>query len=478
MTGLHRHLTGYLPINLFQAIITLASLSFFTRLLTPREYGLYALCTTAILWAQGLLFYGLTLGMGRFVESARQTGQLPALISTTYSLFAILAVGVILVSACLAVLWDDPLPWILSGAVLLIRSWVQMGLEIHRNSRRVVRFSTLEGLQYGLTLVLGVALIEFCERPALAPLWGLLLANLMVLLLDARCWRAPMGRHVFYVFFSRDKLRELIHYAAPLTLAYLMSLVVANGDRFLIAWLMDQGAVGQYAVAYGLADRPLAILFNWVGMATTPLLFAAMQRQGIDGAIRVMEDTVRTLILFALPVAAGLAAVAEPLAAVLVGTEFQAEVARLLPWLAFSSVLHGFMVHYLAHAFLAAQQTITLLWTFLAAAALNIVLNLLLIPPFGLRGAALATVAAYALGLGLRGWRARCLMPVPLPLVTLGKGLLACAFMVAIVRGFAFSHSVSGLLLAILTGMILYGLASLMLNVAEVRTRGLAWIRQ
>src|SRR2546422_8772128 len=48
-----------------------------------------------------------------------------------------------------------------------------------------------------------------------------------------------------------------------------------------------------------------------------------------------------------------------------------------------------------------------------AAAALNIGLNFALIPPYGMMGAAISTVAAYALMFLLMTWNAQHLYPVP-----------------------------------------------------------------
>ncbi|CAK0772500.1 Lipopolysaccharide biosynthesis protein [Gammaproteobacteria bacterium] len=467
MGGLRRHLAGYLPINILQAVLSLVTLSLFTRLLTPREYGVYTLCITAILWIQGLSFQWLILGMGRFVEKAHQTGQFAELLSTAYRLFSWLTTGWVVVAALLSFWWDDPLLVIASVSVLLIRALVQLNLEIHRNSQKITRYSVLEGLQSSLSLTMAVILIGSSERPALAPLWGLAGANVLVALLDIRVLYAQVRQ-----VLSLPLMREIAHYGAPLALASLLSFVVANADRFLIAWFMDPSAVGRYAVAYGLADRPLLILFNWVGMATTPLLFSAMQQEGHRGVIRVMEGSIRTLILFVLPASVGLAAVTPTLVSLLVGQSFQTEVISLLPWLIVSSVLHGFALHYFAHVFLVTKQTSLLMWTILASAVINILLNLLWIPMWGLFGAVLGTLAAYALELGLNGWLGRRYLPIPLPLTTLGKGLAACTILFVAVRGLDYPASIVGLVLAILAGMIVYGLAILLLDVAEVRTQG------
>jgi O-antigen/teichoic acid export membrane protein len=48
-----------------------------------------------------------------------------------------------------------------------------------------------------------------------------------------------------------------------------------------------------------------------------------------------------------------------------------------------------------------------------AAAAVNFALNLILIPPYGMMGAAIATVAAYATMFAGMAWRAQHIYPVP-----------------------------------------------------------------
>lgn len=462
---LQRLLTGYLPINLAQALVTLGAVMAFSRLLTPSEYGYYALATTAALWAQGLLFYWLQTGIARFHETARATGRLPQLLVTVYAvaiLLAALAAGLGLLVAG----QSAQQALIVAGvAALLPRALLVIGLEFHRAAHRVRRYTWLEGAQYALSLLLGVAFAAGCGWGALAPLLGVAVANLVVLMADAPYLARQAGRFAG----SREELRALAGYGLPLTGSFLLSLVVAGSDRFFIAWLLDERAVGVYAVAYALADRSLSIVFNWVGMAAVPLAFSAMARGGEEAARQVMADTARNLALLALPCAAGLAAVAEPLAAVVVGAEFRAATARIVPWIALAGLLNGAMAHYAAHAFLITRRTRALLATTALAAAVNVALNLLLIPVWGLDGAIAATLAAYAIGLAARLLLMRRRFPIPLALPDLLKSLAACALMLAVLGAVSWPPTLAGLLAAIGLGVACYGAAALALNVSGAR---------
>ena len=51
-------------------------------------------------------------------------------------------------------------------------------------------------------------------------------------------------------FQKRDiaLLRKLLSYGAPLTVTFALGIVVSASDRFMIGWLLDEAAVGRYAV--------------------------------------------------------------------------------------------------------------------------------------------------------------------------------------------------------------------------------------
>ncbi|MBL8250532.1 MAG: polysaccharide biosynthesis protein, partial [Candidatus Competibacter sp.] len=436
-----------------------------SRLLTPAEYGHYALAVTVMLWLQTLLFYWLQTGIGRFHDAARDAGHLPRLVTGAY----LAAVPIVVSAALLGLLIAGASEYrgliLVSSAALLVRALFAIGLDFHRAAHRVRRFAWLEGVQYVLSLLLGVAFAVQFDWGALAPLMGLALGNLVVLLADIPF----LARQAGGWGGAWQDVRLLAVYGWPLTFSYLFGLVVAGSDRFFIAWLMGEGAVGVYAVAYALADRTLTILFNWVGMATVPLAFSALASGGEQAARQVMNDAVKNLIFLALPAATGLAAAAPQLAAVLVGPDFRATTQHIVPWIALAGVLNGAMVHYAAHAFLITRCTRALLFTTVLAAAVNVALNLLLIPSWGLNGAIAATIAAYAIGLGARLLLMRRRFPIPLALPDLLKGLTACALMWAALAAVSWPPTWFGLAGAVALGVAVYVAAALALNVSGAR---------
>lgn len=316
-------LAGYVPLALLQAGLVIVAVAYFSRVLNPAEYGRYIMVMVAIQLVQAGAYFWLHSSFARFYSIARERARLAQHLSTGYVSFGVLAACSALCAA--AIMAFAPASWapyrelVLAGlAALSARSLLMLALESHRAAGSVARYSLLEGAQQALGLAFGVALIVVRGPAATAPVWGLALANLLCALIDAPYTIRMAGRFSF----SREQLRAMAAYGFPLTLSYFLGVVIASSDRFFIAWLMNDSAVGIYSASYSLADRPLGMLSAWIGAAAAPMAFTAMERDGANGARRVMQKTANIFILLCLPAAAGLALVARPLSSVLVDRNF------------------------------------------------------------------------------------------------------------------------------------------------------------
>ena len=467
---LKTYLAGYLPLNLIQGVTALGVVVLYSRLLAPEQYGRYALMLIAMQWLQSFLFYWLHGGVVRFFEVTRGQGTLPAMLTTAFATTIALSGFVAIAGGLAASLLGEP--WqalVVAGLVgLIARSILLIGVEGHRAARRVGRYTAVEATQSVLGLSLGVLLVMASNGAAVAALWGTALASVLLLFFDAPRQLALMRP----MAWSHDELQRLARYGLPLATSVLLTQIISTSDRFFIAWLIDDRAVGIYSVAYALADRPSTIVFNWVAMAALPLAFLGMARNGPAGARQVMQNTAKTLILLLLPCTAGLAAVATPLAAVVVGAEFREEAAQLIPWIALASLLFGAMAHYTTHAFLITENTRLLLFSNLVVLIVYTALNLLLIPPFGLSGAVAASIVAYAFGFVFQLLLARRFFAVPLVGTQFMRAVLACGVMATAIKGASLPATLSGLVMSILLGILAYGLSALALNVADCR----AWL--
>lgn len=182
--------------------------------------------------------------------------------------------------------------------------------------------------------------------------------------------------------------------ALPLALVAGMHMVHQYTDLVMLGLFMNSGDVGVYRVA-GQAAAVAAFGLTAVNMIVAPR-FARLHALGDHAGLQwTATFSARLILLLTLPVAVCLAVFGEPVIRVVFGAGFAAGSTALailaagqLCNAAFGSV--AFLLNMTGHERDTARGLAT-------AVAVNVLLNLLLIPRFGLEGAAVATSATLVL---------------------------------------------------------------------------------
>lgn len=427
-----RGLLGYLPANIISGLVGVASIWVFTHLLTPEQYGTYALAFSVFTLVHVGLFSWAEAAMARFWPAQSTPRDLADLYSTLYRALGLASLA--LVPVCIALLVFEPLPAIMVWPVLLalvgipLRSALIMAKEGFR-ARGDVRTAAAIDIWFVIGVFgLGVAAIMLGAGAA-GPLIGFLVAPLLALPLVLSKDRAVMknGR------FNCDLLRRAIHYGYPISMSLGMAVVLNSTDRFMLAWFMDEAAVGAYHASYSLANRTLDILFVWLGMAGVPAMVMALEKDGHSALRAAAFQHGQTVILIALPAAVGVALVARPLADVLIGPELRQASASVTPLIAASGFLSGLLFYYFNQAFVLGKRTDRLLAVMAVPAVANIAFNVVLIPRLGIYGAALATLLSFAVAIIASVVGARGVIAMPLQTRALLSCGVCCVPMAAIV---------------------------------------------
>lgn len=248
-----------------------------------------------------------------------------------------------------------------------------------------------------------------------------------------------------------------------------MALILASTDRFMLAWLMNEAAVGAYHASYSIANRTLDIIFLWLGTAGAPALVMALEKGGARALKLAAEDQARILMLVTVPAAVGVALVARPLAEVVIGPELRTASAMVTPWIAASAFLSGWLYYYFNQAFTLSKRTLLLLMTMIIPAIANIALNIILIPKLGLMGAAISTVLGYFIGVLASVIMARRIMPMPLPWKDVMLCSLCAATMAIAVLCLPQIGGFAELMLDAVVGALVYGVLAYGTNAGGVR---------
>ncbi len=468
---------GYLPANIVQGVVGFLTIVLFTRLLGPDEFGRYALAFSVVTLAHVAVFSWLEAAMARFWAAEAPGPGLAGHFASLYRAAFGLSVVFVVLAALALWLWPgDALFRIALAAGLAgvpARCLVKLGQERYRAAGDVARAAWLDmGTTVG-GLVIGVG-FALTGAGAAAPLLGVGLAPLLALpfVLPGELREARGGR------LEPARVRAYALYGYPIAASLALTVVLASTDRFLLAAFMDEAAVGAYHAGYSIANRTLDVMFLWLGSAGQPALVMALERGGAERLKAAAREQLSTFLLLGLPAAAGVALVARPLADILIGEELRAAAASVTPWIALSALLYGLTAYYFGQAFTLGRRTQRLLAAMAVPAAANVILNLMLIPRFGLMGAAWATAASFAIGLAATLIMGRRVLALPVAWDALLRCGAATALMALVVSLMPPLGGLAELALDAATGAAVYAAAALVFNAAGVRDLALRLLQR
>jgi O-antigen/teichoic acid export membrane protein len=464
-----RGMLGYLPVNVVQGLVGLLAIVLFTRVLTPEQYGAYALAFTAMNLGHTLVFTWIESAMARFYAREAESASLADHFATLYRCWLVAALAFSAVAIGAMLFWP-PGPvkaaLIVGLASTLGRSRIKMAQERRRAAGEVRAFAVIDIVQTAGGFAAALALIAVGLRAAGAIAGPGIIAVLCVLwVLPTELEGKRGGR------FEAPRARMYAAYGVPVAASLVLVAALATTDRFLLAAYLNDTSVGVYHAGYSLANRTLDVLFIWLGMASGPALIMALERGGME-ALRIgAKAQASAIVALTFPAAVGLALVARPLADVMVGPALRVGAAQVTPWIAASALFSGLTIYYFNPAFALARRTGLLLAAMAVPAAANIALNLVLIPRFGLNGAMWATTASYALGLAASFALGRRALPLPVPVSAIVRAAGASLVMALVIMSLPSPGGFAELIEKSACGALVYGLLAVALDLGGMRER-------
>jgi O-antigen/teichoic acid export membrane protein len=298
---------------------------------------------------------------------------------------------------------DDP--WIVRAG--FVGLWAQMNYAqmtaLFRVEERPVSFALASVANVLITIGSTIALVIGAHKGAIGAVVGNFLGTLTVYAVLLGYRRFQLGWQ-----FDRRLLREMNKFGLPLVPAALALWVINLVDRLFINGFKGQGEVGVYSLAVRISS---VIIFLMTAFQLAWPAFAYSIRD--DNTARRTYSYVLTYLLFVTCwMSLAIGSLAPWIVHVFDPKHHFGRSAEAVPILCFATAAYsGYSV--LAIGIGRMRQT-QFNWVVSGAAAVvNIVLNVALIPPYGMMGAAISTVVAYVV-LFVGMWlRSRRIYPVP-----------------------------------------------------------------
>lgn len=391
--GVVRDFRNYLAANVVTALVALIAIPVYSRLLEPSDYGVLSVFNSAVTILVAVLPLGTHSAIGRYYYEGKE--DYPELIGTTVilSVCAFASMSLLLIPwwldlAKLVSVPGNIIPLVLAVSALRIVQSFHNQLFTARKSSLLVAVSNLARV-VGEFAIAVLVLLGLHESLYLGPIAGQVVAAAA---LSAFCiWK--LRKHT-KLCFRAEHARYVLAFGAPLIIYQLGGILLGAADRFMIAAILGTSETGVYALSYNLG-MTVSLVFVAISQAWVPYYYALMREKRYDEHDRQLELVIRIICACGLLVGVIGSEVARPL----IGPAFHGGL-NLVGIVAVSYVWRGLGQAY-SRNFQFAKRTALSSGVFVVAAVVNVVLNWIFLPRWGIAAAAYTTLFSFIVMLAL-----------------------------------------------------------------------------
>jgi O-antigen/teichoic acid export membrane protein len=435
---------AYQAAGLLSAFLALFTLPLYTRHLSTADFGYAETLLTLVILSSILLRAGLGEALIRHWFDTEDDAAREALARTT--------TAIVLASSTIALVAGVALAGPLSRLILGTRDatlmafgvfgiWAFTNLEVAYTLLRVQErrraYLAASATNVLLTVTLTVVLVVVRDEGARGYVLGNYAASAVVLL---GVWVFALRDHIG-VPRAPVALAPLLRYGGPTIAADSAVFLLNVVDRTYLLRAESPAAAGLYSVAVKLATGVIVAVRGFQ-LAWPPLAYSVTD----DDQARALYARVTTSYLVVTGVlVCALELLGRWVVRLLAAPDFFGAY-EALPWLGLGWALYGL---YLVLVTIAGRvkATIRTLPAALAGVVVNVVVLVLLVPPLGIEGAAIALCAAYVAMLGALHLMTRRLFVVPFEWAKVAR-LVVVAGGIAVVGNLVLPDSGAGGLLA------------------------------
>lgn len=221
---------------------------------------------------------------------------------------------------------------------------------------------------------------------------------------------------------QKSTVKEMLKYSIPMIPANIFWWITNVSDRFMVTGFCGDAVNGLYSASYKIPT----LMMTLSGIFVTAWRNSAVDERESKDSAAFYEKVFGAFASVVFLMAGAIIAFAKIITVIMFDPSYH-EAWINIPVLTLAMIFFN-LVSFLGSLYVAEKKSMYSFLTSMAGAAVNIVLNLLLIPKIGAMGAALATFASYLVAFVLRVWTAKKIKPFHMHL---GRNLLSSLLVTA-----------------------------------------------
>lgn len=321
--------------------------------------------------------------------------------------------GVLLIVGVLVILFVAPLFTTLPGAKVLIPI---VALVLALDTLREFFFSLIRSMEkmeweaaiFLLTnagiVVFGFIFLGYAVN-AKSFSWGYVVGDAIGTIAAAIALRSYFKR--IFARFDPSRVMPILRAAWPFAISGALGLLFTNSDILIISWMRSASDVGVYSAAIRIIQT-LYLIPGMIQLATLPHI-ARLAKHENERFRAALERTLGMIFLASIPLSIGGIVLGTQLMSFIFGAPYA--VAGLSFKILAATLMFDFPATIIINALFAYDHQRSLVVSSALGGVVNVGLDLLLIPFFGITGSAIATLLAEAVNNGYLWWAMKKVNP-------------------------------------------------------------------
>ena len=384
----------------------------YTRFLTSADYGVLELLSLVLEIIATIVGFRLIGGMTRYYHHYDNPRDKEEVLTTTFIFTAIVSLAFLVVLQLLS----KPISAIVSGStqyvtcfqIVFICLAVQNVYLISENylliKKRSFLYSTLSIVTLVVGLSFNILFLVFLKMGVIGILYSMLIAKLLNLIIVV-----PISLRNIRMRFSWEKLFEMIRFSLPLIPASVSILIVHFSDRIFVQKYCTLDELGLYSLGYKFGMIVSIMISAPIFQIWNTYRFEIAKRSDAKQVMSRVFTYYSTVLIF---ISLALSVYIREIIAIMASSAFQGS-ASVVPLIILSYVFHGISTFF-SIGIAITYKTKYAAYIQALVAVINILLNLFLIPNFGIMGAAISTILTFLCFFGLSFIISQKLYPLPL----------------------------------------------------------------
>ncbi len=379
------------------------------RLLGPSEYGIYAVVISLMTMFNLILSNGMPQTVSKYVAHAdgneREIKNTALKLQLIFSLI-IFSIYFLLAGQIAELLNDRELTWYIRISAFIVPAYaVNILLSGYLNGLKEYKKQAISGIAYSVSKVLFILSMVYIGYAVTGAITGFVLAPLVSILVSLLFIRMLEGQNVppkeGYGTAQKEKeleatlIKKIMDFAIPVVLFSMTTNLIMNIDLFFVKAYLTNFEVGVYSAAATISKIPYFLISGLYG-ALFPVISHSTSRNNVKNTRGYISQALKISLLILIPLITFIVLFSEEVLSLVYSDEYiggETVLGLLVFGLGLYSLYFLFATILNGSGKPRISMTISILMLIICT-----VLNLLLVPEYGMEGAAIATAITCFMG--------------------------------------------------------------------------------